>query len=414
MMFKKTVAAFLVSILFLISFAASADEILISEKEQGEIKVILNDAELTFDVPPQIINDRVMVPMRKLFEALSCTVSWDDGAKTASAESADGTKIEFTLDVPALSITDVSGAVRTTELDVSPQIADSRTLIPLRAISESLNADVSWYDFGERKVIIRQETEIDITDADVQKIYEGAQSGDVFMCYGAYGDGMYVDSEMLDAENFNWMGDLYRNLICMLLLKDELKNNYTEEEAGKIITDFFSDFELEEGQLYSAEPKPGDVIAVLDGSVPDGYSMKLFGKPLKNNKSYAFPVAYGAFFFYERNNASDLMSIETPALFCDVIYNKSSNKYLFLADEYYNSIDLSAYNGPDYQSSKLVKASKYNDEISVWVYKETEYNEYNGGKEIYKGIYKNTYKKDGDNYIWLSSNCVEETIEPIE
>ena len=406
---KKILALFL-TIQVLLSFAANADEVLTIEKEPSEIKVILNDEELSFDAPPQIINGRTMVPMRKLFEALSCTVSWDDETKTASAESADGTKLEFTSGTPALTVTDASGKSDIKELDVAPQIVDSRTLIPLRAISESLNADVSWSDFGERKVMIRQETEIDINEPDVQKIYDGAQSGNVFMCYGAYGEGMYVDSEMLDIENFNWMSDLYRNLICMLCLKDEMKNEFSREEAGKIITDFFSGFELEEDGSYSAQISPDDVVALIDGSVLEGYSDKLFGKPLINKQSYAIPIGYAAFFFYARNNIVNIISKDTPALKCNVLYNKASDKYLFLKENTF-AAQYTAYN----QSSKLLKASKYHDEISVWVYHETDYDEYDGNKRsVYKGVYKNTYKKDGDNYIWLGSNCVEETIEPVE
>lgn len=38
------------------------------------IRVILNEEELVFDVPPQIINDRTMVPLRVIFEALGSYV----------------------------------------------------------------------------------------------------------------------------------------------------------------------------------------------------------------------------------------------------------------------------------------------------------------------------------------------------
>lgn len=37
---------------------------------EEDIKVVLNGTELTFDVPPKLINDRTMVPMRKIFESL--------------------------------------------------------------------------------------------------------------------------------------------------------------------------------------------------------------------------------------------------------------------------------------------------------------------------------------------------------
>ncbi|MEE1050022.1 MAG: copper amine oxidase N-terminal domain-containing protein, partial [Clostridia bacterium] len=49
-----------------------------------EIKVLLDGQELMFDVPPQLINDRTMVPMRKIFETLGATVSWNSDTETAS------------------------------------------------------------------------------------------------------------------------------------------------------------------------------------------------------------------------------------------------------------------------------------------------------------------------------------------
>ena len=41
-------------------------------------------------------------------------------------------------------------------LDVAPFIQQDRTYVPLRAISEALNADVEW-NANNRKVIVRKE-----------------------------------------------------------------------------------------------------------------------------------------------------------------------------------------------------------------------------------------------------------------
>lgn len=51
-----------------------------------EITVCLNGTPLEFDVPPQLINDRTMVPMRKIFEALGAAVDWN-GEKSISHRS---------------------------------------------------------------------------------------------------------------------------------------------------------------------------------------------------------------------------------------------------------------------------------------------------------------------------------------
>ena len=111
-----------------------------------------------------------------------------------------------------------------------------------------------------------------------------------------------------------------------------MKNVYTQEEAEKIITDFFSDFEFKEGGLYGEKISPDDVVALIDGGVLESYSYKLFGKPLINKQSYAFPVVYGAFFLYARNNIVNMMATDTPVLTCSVLYNKAADKYLFLKE----------------------------------------------------------------------------------
>ena len=53
------------------------------------ISVTLNGVKLDFDVPPQIISDRTFVPMRKIFESLGATVSWDDETKTVTGRKND-------------------------------------------------------------------------------------------------------------------------------------------------------------------------------------------------------------------------------------------------------------------------------------------------------------------------------------
>ncbi|MBR0276889.1 MAG: hypothetical protein IJQ50_00305, partial [Clostridia bacterium] len=53
----------------------------------GENVLYLNTRAVTLDVPPQIINDRTLVPVRAISEALNCKVDWDDKSKTVKIES---------------------------------------------------------------------------------------------------------------------------------------------------------------------------------------------------------------------------------------------------------------------------------------------------------------------------------------
>ncbi len=123
------------------------------------IKVVYNDKAIDFDVPPQIINDRTMVPLRAIFEAIGATVSWDGETRTVTAEK-DGVKISLTIDVAEIVKNDQKIA-----LDVAPVIVNDRTLVPVRAICESFGSTVD-FDAENLTVIIADEAKADDTKAD--------------------------------------------------------------------------------------------------------------------------------------------------------------------------------------------------------------------------------------------------------
>lgn len=112
-----------------------------------DIRVLLDGKELSFDVPPQIIDDRTMVPLRAIFEAMGAAVDWDGDTRTVTAVK-DSTTVTMTVGSYEIY---VSGEQIT--LDVPPQLVDDRTLVPARAVAESFGAAVDW-DGDTRTVII--------------------------------------------------------------------------------------------------------------------------------------------------------------------------------------------------------------------------------------------------------------------
>ena len=98
------------------------------------IKVTLNGTELAFDVQPQLINDRTMVPMRKIFEALDANVEWQEETQTILATK-DDTVITMQIGNNVITI---NGA--DFELDAPPQLVNDRTLVPVRAVAESFDS----------------------------------------------------------------------------------------------------------------------------------------------------------------------------------------------------------------------------------------------------------------------------------
>ena len=103
------------------------------------ISVKVDGKDLAFKPAPVIENDRTLVPMRGIFEALGAELIWNEPEQLVTAVSKNDVlffrigdkklykngKLIYTMDVPA-------------------KILNDRTFIPLRAVSESLGAGVQW------------------------------------------------------------------------------------------------------------------------------------------------------------------------------------------------------------------------------------------------------------------------------
>jgi len=120
--------------------------------EQGytfghDVFVVLNGEEMVFDQPPMLKNDRTLVPFRKILEEIGATVLWDDALKTVITEK-NGVKVTLKIGEPILY---KNGEA--VPLDTAAIIVNSRTLVPIRAVSEALGCTVTW-DGETRNVYI--------------------------------------------------------------------------------------------------------------------------------------------------------------------------------------------------------------------------------------------------------------------
>ena len=137
---KRTVAFFVSLCMALVLIAVP-----VYGAEDRPIRVMVDGAELAFDVDPVIENDRTLVPMRLIFEALGAQVNWNADTKTVTAERQE-TQVSLTIGSNALF---VNGEKKT--LDVPAQIIQDRTLVPVRAIAESFRCIVDWD--GDRQMV---------------------------------------------------------------------------------------------------------------------------------------------------------------------------------------------------------------------------------------------------------------------
>ncbi|MBQ7875812.1 MAG: hypothetical protein IJ316_00840 [Clostridia bacterium] len=117
----------------------------ISPPTKDFIQIIVDGKMLKVDTDPYIKNDRTMVPMRAIFEALGATVSWDNDTRTAIGVK-DNNEVEITIGENVLY---KNGEA--IELDCVAEITNNRTMVPVRAISEAFDYIVEWDN--EAKVV---------------------------------------------------------------------------------------------------------------------------------------------------------------------------------------------------------------------------------------------------------------------
>ncbi|NLX02280.1 MAG: hypothetical protein GXY40_07095 [Syntrophomonadaceae bacterium] len=102
------------------------------------IKVTLDGQQLSFDEPPGMFNNRVMIPLRAVSEQLGFQVSWDNNRKQATVQG-NGTSMTILLDQQQFI---VNGQTRNPE--VAGKLINGRVLVPVRYIGENLGLRVSW------------------------------------------------------------------------------------------------------------------------------------------------------------------------------------------------------------------------------------------------------------------------------
>lgn len=154
MLLRKRLAVFVLTMVFVLTLACTA---------QTAPAVTLNGQSLSFDVQPVIENDRTLVPLRAIFEALGASVAWDDVTQTVTATKT-GTEIKLTIGGAAYK----NG--QPVNLDVPAKLVNGRTMVPLRFVSEALGCQVKWDGNTETVNITSQVTGISCT---VTRVVDG-------------------------------------------------------------------------------------------------------------------------------------------------------------------------------------------------------------------------------------------------
>ncbi|WP_349408734.1 stalk domain-containing protein [Pseudalkalibacillus sp. SCS-8] len=111
----------------------------VGDKKYRIVTVIIDGKEQEYDTPALSINYRTMIPIRGSLEELGATFSWNQEKQQATVKTDEKTIV--------LTIGSKTAVVngQEVELDVPAQEIKGRTLVPLRFLSETLNAeDIKW------------------------------------------------------------------------------------------------------------------------------------------------------------------------------------------------------------------------------------------------------------------------------
>lgn len=125
---KGLIAIFVLLLLLPASFALAAN--------QQETTVYINKKELSLNVPPQISDGQLMVPMRPFLEALGVDVNWDSETNKVTAQWAGKTVV--------MGIRHTQEGEEGEQKEVPLQVYKGVTMIPIDFVLDFLGLDVRF------------------------------------------------------------------------------------------------------------------------------------------------------------------------------------------------------------------------------------------------------------------------------
>jgi hypothetical protein len=121
--------------------AAAGDTVLTFTLDQNAYTV--NGEIKTMDTKAVSIEGRTMLPVRYVAEPLGAAVDWDPDTRKVTVQLQD-TKMELWIGQSNAMINGVSTPIDPENPNVKPIIIDSRTMLPLRFVTEKLGCTVGW------------------------------------------------------------------------------------------------------------------------------------------------------------------------------------------------------------------------------------------------------------------------------
>ena len=118
----------------------------------GSKNMYVNGKLVILDSVPIVRNDRTLLPIRFVAEALGAQVGWDEAQQKVTIQDSK-TKIEMWINKPTAIVNSKTVYIDPANYKVVPILVNGRTMLPVRFVSESLGAQVEWNE-AQQKVTI--------------------------------------------------------------------------------------------------------------------------------------------------------------------------------------------------------------------------------------------------------------------
>jgi hypothetical protein len=126
----------------------------------GKSNYNINGAASVMDVSPIIKEERTLLPIRFVTEAIGANIEWFDTEKKVLISQGDKS-IELWIGKNQAKINGQSIAIDPDNAAVMPMIINGRTMMPLRFIAENLGCEVEWVGQNNQVIIRYQGNKLD-------------------------------------------------------------------------------------------------------------------------------------------------------------------------------------------------------------------------------------------------------------
>ncbi len=193
MKMKKILKFFAVVAVLTLAFGA------INAFASDEIEVYVNEKLIEFDVPPQIIDSRTMIPFRYVANTFGAEVDYveENGEKIVTAKLPDK-DLKLVVGNPVATLTE-AGKEKLIGFDVAPLIVpEGRTLVPVRLIAEAFGCSVGWNGDDKQVIIVDPATIAETVKKTAPKLYNDVLNVDLDAFSGTYNGTFNISSNEVE------------------------------------------------------------------------------------------------------------------------------------------------------------------------------------------------------------------------